>query len=418
MPERKRIAHLITRLDLGGAQQNTLFSVGHHDRGRFEVHLVAGEGGILDPDARAISDAGIHLVPWLNHPIEPVRDAAALMRLVALLRRLRVDLLHTHSSKAGILGRFAAAIARVPRVVHTVHGWSFNPTQRPLVRRSYIALERAAGAVTDRFVVVAESDRAKGLAARIGSADRYRLLRSGIEPEVFQAGGAARSATRGALGYGPEHRVVGTVACLKPQKAPLDFVRMAEIAFRRDPSLRFVVAGDGELRPQVEREIASRGLGGIVRLLGWRRDIPELLHAMDAFVLTSLFEGLPRSVVQAMAAGTPVVATAADGTSEVVIDRVTGRLAPTGRPDAIAEALLETLGDRDAASSRAGRARERIGSEFDIRDMVRALDGLYSELLKIDGPTSLPARAETPSRRAGVATSQTQRPTTSSASGT
>lgn len=386
MAERKTVVHLITRLDLGGAQQNTLFSVAHHDRVRFDVRLVAGSGGLLDPDARAIPDAGIHLVPWLAHPIDPPRDAAALLRLVALFRRWRVDLVHTHSSKAGILGRLAAVIAGVPRIVHTVHGWSFNPTQPPAVRRLYAALERAAATVTDRIVVVAESDRTKGLESGIGSPGRYRLLRSGIEPEVFEAGGAGREATRARLGFGPAERVVGTVACLKPQKAPLDFVRMAEAAFRRDPSLRFIIAGDGELRPEVEREIAARGLTGVVRLLGWRRDVPELLHAMDAFVLTSLFEGLPRSVLQAMAAGTPVVATAADGTTEVVADRWTGRLAPPGRPEAIAEALLETLHDPAAAASRARRARERIDAEFDIRGMVRALDALYLELLDPEAP--------------------------------
>ena len=384
MPERKTVLHLITRLELGGAQQNTLFSVAHHDHTRFDVHLVAGRGGLLDEDAEAIPDAGIHLVPWLDHPIRPLRDALALVRLAALFRRLGVDLVHTHSSKAGILGRFAAVLARVPRTVHTVHGWSFNPTQSATTRRLYIALERAAAAVTDRIVVVAESDRIKGLAAGIGSNGRYRLLRSGIEPEVFAAGSRSREATRASLGFGPGHRVVGTVACLKPQKAPLDFVRMAEAAYRHDPSLRFFVAGDGELRPEVEREIAARGLGGIVRLLGWRRDVPELLHAMDAFVLTSRFEGLPRSVLQAMAAGIPVVATAADGTVEVVVEGETGRLAPPGRPDAIAAALLETLGDPGEAAARARRARARLSAEFDIRGMVRSLDALYLELLGPD----------------------------------
>lgn len=394
MPERRRIVHVITRLELGGAQQNTLFSVAHHDRSRFDVHLVAGAGGILDDEARAIRDAGIHLVPWLVHPIDPPRDAIALVRLVALFRELRPDLVHTHSSKAGILGRLAAVLAGVPRIVHTVHGWSFNPTQSPASRRLYVALERAAATVTDRIVVVAASDREKGLAARVGDPRRYRLLRSGIEPEIFEAGAARREATRAALGFGPRDRVVGMVACLKPQKAPLDFVRMADAARRRDPALRFIVAGDGDLRPEVEREIDARGLDGVIRLLGWRRDVPDLLHAMDVFVLTSLFEGLPRTVLQAMAAGTPVVATAADGTSEVVADRITGRLVPPGDPAAIADAVLETLADPGEASARAARARQRLDAAFDIRGMVRALDDAYLDLLRAASP-------ETSSNRLG-----------------
>ena len=151
-PERPKIVHLITRLDLGGAQQNTLYCVESHDRTRFSVGLWAGEGGMLDACARAVGDADVRILPWLVHPIAPARDLAAVMRLASMLRD--VDLLHTHSSKAGILGRAAARLAGIPAVVHTVHGWSFNDVQSAATRRLYVEAERAAATRLDTPIFV------------------------------------------------------------------------------------------------------------------------------------------------------------------------------------------------------------------------------------------------------------------------
>lgn len=376
---RPKIVHLITRLELGGAQQNTLFCVEHHDRTRFAVGLWAGEGGILDASARAIDEADVRILPWLVHPIVPVSDVAAVMRLASMLRD--VDLLHTHSSKAGILGRAAARLAGIPGVVHTVHGWSFNDVQPAVKRRLYLEAERAAARATDRIVCVARSDRDRGLASGIGHAAQYRILRSGIDPSLYGAPAGARDRLRAAIGAAPEDVVVGSIANFKPQKGPLDFVEAARLARLRDPRLCFFIAGDGELRPAVERAIARADLGGAVHLLGWRDDVPELLASMDIFVLTSLFEGLPRVVLQAMAASVPVVATDTGGVSEVVVEGTTGLLVPPGDPAAAAKAIVALAGDQNARRRFAQAARFRLGEEFDIRRMVRELEDLYDEVL-------------------------------------
>ena len=381
MRRQHRILHLITRLDLGGAQQNTLFSVAHHDRSRFDVHLVAGGGGQLDDEAKRIPDATVDLLDSIAHPIAPARDLFALLRLRALFRKQRIDLVHTHSSKAGLLGRCAAFLAGVPVVVHTVHGWSFNDTQPAWKRRFYVALERAAAGVTTHFVVVSSRDRERGLALRIGRPDRYSVVRSGIEIDRFATPAAPRERTRADLGFGPEDVVVGTLACLKPQKAPLDFVRAAEAAHEKVPALRFFIAGDGELRGPVEALIRERGLDGVVRVLGWRRDVTDLLHAMDIFLLTSRFEGLPRSVLQAMAAGVPVVATAVDGTPEVVADGETGLLVPPAEPEAAARAVARMASDPALRDRCRAAALRRLGREFDVGEMVRDLDRLYLGML-------------------------------------
>ena len=377
--ERPRLVHLITRLELGGAQQNTLYCAAHHDRSRFAVGLWAGQGGILDSEARALRDTDVKLLPWFSHAIQPWRDAGALARLAAML--VGVDVLHTHSSKAGILGRLAAKAAGVRAVVHTVHGWSFNDVQPDPVRRAYIELERAAARMTDRLICVSESDRAKGLALGIGLPEQYRVVRSGIDPALYLARAGARERVRAALGFEPVDVVVGSIANFKPQKAPLDFIEAARRALRQAPHVKFMLAGDGELRDAVVRAIGEAGLGRAVRLLGWRQDVPDLLAAMDVFMLTSLFEGLPRAVLQAMAAALPVVVTDTGGTREVVDDGVTGYLTRAGDVDALAQGVVALASDRELRRRFGIAGQARLGAAFDIRGMVLDLERIYDELL-------------------------------------
>jgi glycosyltransferase involved in cell wall biosynthesis len=320
------------------------------------------------------------LLPWLVHPVDPVRDAAAVARLAALL--VDVDLVHTHSSKAGIIGRAAARAAGVRGIVHTVHGWSFNDVQSAATRRVYIELERAAARSTDRIVCVSESDRMKGLALGIGSADQYRILRSGIDPSLYLARAGARERMRASLGAAPGDVLVGTVANFKPQKGPLDLIEAARRAHAERRRLKFFVAGDGELRSEVIGAVAAAGLGDAVSLLGWRHDVPELLAAADVFVLTSLFEGLPRAVLQAMAAALPVVVTDTGGTSEVVVDGATGYLVPPGDPQAAAAALVRLADDPEMRRRFGAAGQARLGAEFDIRRMVVDLEALYDEILE------------------------------------
>ena len=384
MRRKYRLVHVITRLELGGAQQNTLFCVRHHDRERFEVALVAGRGGMLDGEAQRIPDASVRIVPYLGHPISPWSDLQALFRLRAFFRSRRVDVVHTHSSKAGILGRLAAFLAGVPVVVHTAHGWSFNPTQSAGRRRTFVALERLAAGVSQRLITVSEQNRADGLALGIGQPAQYRLVRSGIEAGEFRRPAANREAVREALGIAPNQILVGTLACLKPQKAPLDFVRAAAAAHARESRLRFVIAGDGELRGEVEGLIAELGLRGIVQTLGWRRDVGDLLHAMDEFLLTSRFEGLPRAVLQALAAGVPVIATAVDGIPEVIRHRDTGILVPPGDVEAMAQAVLDLASDSVLRKRCRVQGRKIVDREFDIRRMVRDLERIYIDLLECE----------------------------------
>jgi glycosyltransferase involved in cell wall biosynthesis len=374
---RLRVAHVITRLELGGAQRNTLYTVTHLDRSRFEPFLVAGRGGALDGEAR---DSGVPstFLDALVRPLDPRRDLAALRHLVRLFRRERPDIVHTHSSKAGILGRLAAWLARVPVVVHTVHGFGFHPGQSRSRRGMFVLAERAVAPLTTHFIVVSEANRQEGLDRRLFRSDEVSLIRSGVDLERFRE---ARSdpAVLQTAGVPEGAPVVGMVACLKPQKAPLDYVETARRIAAAIPAAHFVLVGDGELRPSVERAVGAAGLQERFHLLGWRRDVDRLLKSFDVVVHTSRWEGLPRVFLEALASGRPVVATDVDGAPDVIRDGENGYLVPVGDVAGLADRAIRLL--QDAGSRRRmGEAGLSTPGEFEIRWMVAEQERLYERL--------------------------------------
>jgi len=388
-----RVVHVITKLELGGAQENTLYTLGHLDPERFSGLLVTHPEGLLVADARQDPRYEKRFVPSLVREVRPLRDGAALAGLVRLLRgemraaaggapgSRRCLVVHTHSSKAGILGRAAARIARVPVVIHSIHGYGFHPRQRPAVRRFYVALERMAARWTTHFIAVAQADLDEGLALKLFPRGRATLIRSGIDVAAYSGAGIDREAAVRALGFDPARPLVGMVACLKPQKNPVDFVRAAALVATKVPGAQFLLAGDGVLRPVVEEEARRSGLGGRFRLLGWRRDVPQVIPCLDVLVLTSLWEGLPRVIPQAMAAGRPVVAYRVDGAPEAVTEGVTGHLVDPGDHAAAATRVVSLLADPALARRMGAAGRERV-AEFDADLMVRQQEALYERLCR------------------------------------
>ena len=395
------IVHIITKLELGGAQQNTLYTVSHLDRRRFAPYLVAGCGGIMDDDARQLGDVTVSWVRSLIREIRPWRDLRAFIELWRQLRRIRRSagpamLVHTHSSKAGILGRWAARLAGATVIVHTYHGFGFHSGQPGWLRRSLIGIERLTATVTDAVIVVSRANQRQGAAIGLFQPSAAReagrrppslLIRSGIAFAQFRAERSDEAAeTRGGglratLRIPNDAPVVITVACLKPQKAPLDLVDVAQRVRRQLPEVRFLVIGDGELRPAMETAIESAGLRDCVLLLGWRRDVPALLQAADLFALTSRWEGLPRSILEAMLAGLPVVATAVDGVTDVVQEGVNGFVVKVGELERMAQRVVEVL-TTPALRRQMGRSARALSEEFDIDRMVRQQEALYQQLLR------------------------------------
>lgn len=382
-PERPiRVLHVITRMIVGGAQENALLSCALADPRRFPSELLSGpetgSEGELHTETRA---RGVchRIEPSLVRAVHPVRDLVALLRLWRLFRNGRWDVVHTHSSKAGILGRLAARLAGVPHVVHTVHGWGFTPGQSRLVFHAYVALERWCARACDVLVVVGNADRDEGLARGIGRPDQYRLIRSGIEVGAFRDVRVEAGDVRRRLGVPPDAFVVGCVGRLSAQKAPLDLVDAFGRLAAGHPHAHLVLVGDGPLRGAVEEAVARAGLGARVHLTGLRRDVPELLRAFDVLALSSRWEGLPRVFPQAMAAGLPIVATRVAGAADAVVPGESGFLVPPGDPAALA-AALETLARDPTLLRRLGETGRARVEAFSAARMVRQLEAVYAAL--------------------------------------
>jgi len=384
-----KVIHVITKLELGGAQENTLYTLGHLDPSRFSGMLVSGSEGLLVPSAERDGRYETRFIPSLVREVRPLADLGALSSLTALFKSemkkaaaggKRPSLIvHTHSSKAGILGRLAARMARVPVTIHSIHGYGFHDGQPLPLRSLYVALERIVARWTTHFIAVSRADVEKGLSLRLFTPGKVSLIRSGIEIDRYGGAGLDPAALKAELGVPPEGGLVVMVACLKPQKNPLDFVRLASLVAREEPETHFLLVGDGELRPEVEEAVRSAGLGERFRLLGWRRDVERIIPACDVFVLTSLWEGLPRVFPQAMAAGRPIVAYGVGGAADAVVDGENGYLVDPGDFPGAARRVIGLL--REPARSRAlGEAGRRRVEEFDAPLMVRRQEELYQRL--------------------------------------
>ncbi len=369
-----KVAHIITRLDLGGAQQNTLYTVSHLDASRFKALLICGPGGILDGEAPAPI-----FVPDLVREIRPWKDLRAFFDLYKILQRERPQVVHTHSSKAGILGRLAARCAGVPVIIHTFHGFGFHGRQRWWIRWPYVFAEKLCAKFSSALIFVSRANQEEAARLGLGETRRHALIRSGIKLADFQARTDA-SLKKKELGLAPETPLILSVGNLKPQKNPQDFLSAARIVSQQRPDAAFVFVGEGPLRPKIES--AASGLPCRFLLPGWRRDVPELLAACDIFVLTSLWEGLPRALVEAMKSGKPCVCYATDGVRDIVCDGENGFLVPAGDAPALARKILDLLSDADRRREMGKAAAASISQEFDIDLMVQRQEEVYQHLIK------------------------------------
>lgn len=390
-----KVCHIITKLELGGAQKITLRTVAHLDRSKFAPVLIAGgESAELDDDAANLAGVELYRVPALARAIRPWQDLKALLQLIRLLRKIRPAIVHTHSSKAGILGRWAARFSRIPVFVHSVHGFGFTPDQHPLLRHSLIGLERWTSAFTAWVFTDSESNRRQGIQLGVLSADRSSMLPPGIDLRAIRALQVDREKKRRALGLDPLKPTVGMVAPFKPQKSPVDFVRVAASVYRNRPDAQFVMVGDGELRGPVEGEIRRLGLNDAVTLTGWRRDVPEIMKCLDVLLMTSRWEGLPRVYLEASCCGVPIVGTAVDGAAEAVIEGTNGFLRKPGDIEGLAENVLWLL-NHPAEARDMGKKGMDLSHRFDCYEVVREQERRYEALLsgirsEREAPSSTP----------------------------
>ncbi len=385
-----RIVHVITRLILGGAQENTLLTVdGLHHRHGDEVTLVTGpaegpEGDLFD---RARSRGlRVEVMPELVRAIRPATDARAYRALRASIRRLRPEVVHTHSSKAGILGRAAAWAENVPAVVHTIHGLPFGPSESALKNRLYVALERWAARRCHAIVGVCDAMGEQALAAGVGRPEQYSTVYSGMDVDAFLHPLEDRADIRRELGLLADEVAFGTVARLFERKGHDDILAAAPAVLRANPRVRFVFIGDGLLRDRLKADAVRLGVGHAVHFTGLVPPdrIPGLLHGLDAVIHPSLREGLARVLPQALLVGRPVISYDVDGAREVVLPE-TGLLLPDRSVPALAGAILRLAADPALRASMGRAGRERFADRFRHETMTDQLRSLYERLLARGG---------------------------------
>jgi glycosyltransferase involved in cell wall biosynthesis len=386
-----RVTHVITRLIVGGAQENTVASVlGLRNKPGLQVDLISGptsgpEGSL--ESSLANHPGALAVTPHLIRPVHPWQDCLALHDLTRLLRERRSDIVHTHSSKAGVLGRLAAHRAGVPVIVHTIHGPSFGPFQGALANAVFTAAERHAARCTTHFVVVADAMKEQFLAAGIGRPDQFTRVFSGFPLDPFLN---ARNdvALRRRLGLSPDDFVVGKIARLFKLKGHDDLVAAAPELVRRCPRMKFLLVGGGPWQTRIESQAHALGLQKHFVFTGLVApgEIPGYVGIMDALVHLSYREGIPRALPQALAAARPVVAYDCDGAGEVCLENQTGFLIAPGDQRLLAERLLQLASD-SALRERLGQHGQQLVKEwFPVERMVDDLHALYLRLASTHAP--------------------------------
>ena len=380
-----RVHHVITRLIVGGAQENTISTVlGLRSRPDMEVRLLSGpthgsEGsleGLLDG-----SPGCLIRVPSLVRPVRPIHELKAIGQLTSIFRRDKPDVVHTHSGKAGILGRVAARRARVPIVIHGIHGPSFGHFQGALPNVLFKNAERWAGKMTDHFVVVADAMTQQYLAAGIGRPEQYTRIYSGFELRPFLE--ARRDEEKAIqLGLKPEHFVVGTIARLFALKGHDDLIDAAPELVRRIPNIRFLWIGDGPWRQRLLDRIRALRLQDHFILSGLvsPTEVPSWIGLMNCLAHLSRREGLARALPQAMAAGKPVVAFNCDGAGEVCRTGETGFLIQPGDLTGFTNAITDLATNPDLSVRMGITGREWVRERFTTERLVSEQYALYQRL--------------------------------------
>ena len=380
-----KVLQIITKFVVGGAQEHLIYLCDLLNKERCRVKVLSGaqtgpEGELI----KEIEKRGIDLfiLPELVREINPLKDLLALIQLTRYIKKERFDIVHTNSSKAGILGRLAAKLAGVPIVVHTVHGWGHHDEMGKLRKGFYIFLEKCAGKLTDKIITVSYLDTKKGLKNGIADSGKYITIRSGIDLSVFNPATIDVEHEKRKWGIPLTNNVVGSIMRFSKQKNPLDFVKMAAEIVEKSPKVSFLLVGDGSLKPQIESSILQFNLSEKVILTGVRNDVPQLLAVMDVFVLPSLWEGLPRVIPQAMAIGLPIVATEVGGILEAVKEGQNGFLVPPKDFHAMAHRVIQLLEDQNLAKKMGERGRKMVYPEFCVKQMVKSTESLYEGLIK------------------------------------
>jgi len=387
-----RVLHIITRMDRGGSAQNTLltcqelshkYSVVHahglsHESKMTELERRSVDRQIEEAQERGLKDI---VIPSLVRRIDPVRDFFAFFSILRVLIREKPTIVHTHTYKAGIIGCWAAKMAGVPVIVHTPHGHVFFGHFSPLVTRLFMMIEKITAFIIDRMVALSEGERKDYIAFSVSKPQQIVTIHSGVDIDRFMKASVNIEEKKRSLRLNPEGLVVGTVGWLLPIKGPMYLFKAMEIIWQTNPGIQLVYVGKGDLEEDVKKEAYRIGVSDKVAFLGWRDDIPEIMQILDIFVLPSLNEGMGRVLVEAMAAGRPIVASKVGGIPDLVKDGQNGFLVKPGDVIGLSSAIKKLLDDKKMREEM-GRKGRAMAGDYSVEKMIEKIDALYTSLYK------------------------------------
>lgn len=371
-----KVCIIVTKLELGGAQKVAIDLCQKLDKNKFETFMICGLGGILDDETS--HKIKIYFVKDLIRELNPIKDLKAFTEIYKILKKEKPDVVHTHSSKAGILGRFTAFVAGIKNIIHTIHGFPFNDTQSYFKKNLYIYLEKFCAKISKILIPVSTENIKKGLSHNIGNQTQYRYIRLGIDIENFK--NFKNTSLKQELNLKDTDIVVTTIGPFKPQKNLTDFINVANIIVKQNNNYKFIITGDGDEREKLENLIEKYNIKNNIYLLGWRRDISNILNSSDFFVMTSLWEGLPISTIEAMSCGLVPIVNDVDGQRELIKDNENGFLIKPYDIKTTANKILFLAGNQEIENKMSLKAKQTIDETFSIDYMIKQHENIYLEL--------------------------------------
>ena len=379
MSKKIKLLHVITHLPIGGAQDNTLYTVELLNKDKYDISLSCNLNGELVSRAKKVKHLKLYDVPNLLREVSIINDIRAFLYLYKLIKKENFTIIHTHSSKAGFLGRIAAMLNKTPIVIHTIHGFAFHDYMNSFKKNIFIYLEKLSAKWTHGLVTVSNLNKKKVVDLGIAPIEKLKNIYSGIDLTLFI--NEKNDQFRKELNLDSNHLLLGSVGRLSNQKDPITMIEAFSIVSKNFPNAHLTLVGDGELRDEILIKINQLQLNGRVHLTGNKNDPWKIYHSLDLFIMSSIYEGLGRSITEALSCGVPVVCTSVEGVPEIVRDNKTGILVPPKDPDALATGIIKSLNDMDNARKMAEEGRKFVNENFDVKKMVDDIDTLYDTLL-------------------------------------
>ncbi len=380
MDKRLKVAEVITRLDWGGSPDIVRLICTMSDPEVFDIRLITGastHSSIQTKEFKKRFNDKIKVIPSLKRDIDIINDFKAFKELYRLFKKERFDIVHTHTAKAGALGRMAARLAGVPKIIHMPHGHNYYGYFGPIGSLLVILAEKFLTLFTDTTMAFTELEKKDMMRFRVSAPEKIVIINSGVELGKFKDGLTDVDRMRENLRIKPGERIVGMISRLEPVKGPQYFIEAAKPVLDRFPDVKFLVVGDGSLRAGLELSTEKLRIKEKVIFAGWREDVPHILHILDLLVLPSLNEAVGRILLEAGASGVPAVASSVGGIPEVIKDNETGILVPPKSSEALAQAIITLLNDDEKRKRMGVAAKSWADDRFSADRMVRKIQELY-----------------------------------------